>query len=93
MHSIVDLMIADLAQRLHRHRIDLVVSEEVKGWIAENGYDPTLGARPLQRFIVDQLETPLARELIKQDIISDTWAFVKLNNGQLRFSYLEKENE
>lgn len=93
MHSIVDLMIADLAQRLHRHRIDLVVSEEVKGWIAENGYDPTLGARPLQRFIVDQLETPLARELIKQDIISDTWAFVKLNKGQLRFSYLEKENE
>lgn len=93
MHSIVDLMIADLAQRLHRHRIDLVVSEEVKGWIAENGYDPTLGARPLQRFIVDQLETPLARELIKQDIISDTWAFVKLNNGQLRFNYLEKENE
>ena len=93
MYSIVDLMIADLAQRLHRHRIDLVVSEEVKGWIAENGYDPTLGARPLQRFIVDQLETPLARELIKQDIISDTWAFVKLNNGQLRFSYLEKENE
>ena len=93
MHSIVDLMIADLAQRLHRHRIDLVVSEEVKGWIAENGYDPTLGARPLQRFIVDQFETPLARELIKQDIISDTWAFVKLNNGQLRFSYLEKENE
>lgn len=93
MHSIVDLMIADLAQRLHRYRIDLVVSEEVKGWIAENGYDPTLGARPLQRFIVDQLETPLARELIKQDIISDTWAFVKLNNGQLRFSYLEKENE
>lgn len=93
MHSIVDLMIADLAQRLHRHRIDLVVSEEVKGWIAENGYDPTLGARPLQRFIVDQLETPLARELIKQDIISDTWAFVKLNNGQLRLSYLEKENE
>ncbi|MFL2135326.1 ATP-dependent Clp protease ATP-binding subunit [Ruoffia sp. FAM 24228] len=93
MYSIVDLMIADLAQRLHRYRIDLVVSEEVKGWIAENGYDPTLGARPLQRFIVDQLETPLARELIKQDIISDTWAFVKLNNGQLRFSYLEKENE
>ncbi|MFL2130719.1 MAG: ATP-dependent Clp protease ATP-binding subunit [Ruoffia tabacinasalis] len=93
MYSIVDLMIADLAQRLHRYRIDLVVSEEVKGWIAENGYDPTLGARPLQRFIVDQLETPLARELIKQDIISDTWAFVKLNNGQLRLSYLEKENE
>ncbi len=93
MYGIVDLMIADLAQRLHRQRIDLVVSQEVKRWIAENGYDPTLGARPLQRFIVDQLETPLAKELIKQDIVSDTWAFVNLNNRQLTFSYLEKENE
>lgn len=90
MYGIVELMIQELADRLARHRIDLIVSDEAKRWLVEQGYNPTLGARPLQRFITDQLETPLARELIRQDIQADTWAFINLNHNRLTFSYAEK---
>lgn len=90
MHDIVKLMAEELAERLARHRIELILSEEAKRWIVENGYDPTLGARPLQRFIMDQLETPLAMELIKQDIVSDSLALVKVEKNRLTFDYTKK---
>ena len=92
MYNIVELMLQDLGQRLKRHRIDLVVSAEAKRWLADKGYDPTLGARPLQRFIIEQLETPLAQELIRQDIQSDTWAHVQLTHDRLTFSYTPKQS-
>jgi len=62
--SIVELFLDELKQRLAEQQISLNVSDDAVQWIAEQAYDPVFGARPLKRFIQEQLETPLARLLI-----------------------------
>lgn len=66
--KIVDLQVADLQKRLSARRISLELTEEGRSFIAEHGYDPIYGARPLKRFLQRELETPLARSLIQGDI-------------------------
>ena len=62
--AIVDLMIASLNHRLEEHRIAVKLDKSAHAWIAENGYDPVYGARPLRRFIQKEIETPLAKAII-----------------------------
>ena len=56
-------MTAQLAHRLEQQEIVLEITDEAKTWIAENGYEPAYGARPLKRFITREVETPLAKKL------------------------------
>lgn len=65
IRRIVDLQITRLAKRLEEHDLSLMVSEEARDQIAEEGYDPVYGARPLKRVIQQQLENPLASELLR----------------------------
>ena len=57
-------MTAQLAHRLEQQEIVLEITDEAKTWIAENGYEPAYGARPLKRFITREVETPLAKEIV-----------------------------
>jgi ATP-dependent Clp protease ATP-binding subunit ClpB len=61
---IVDLLLADLNQRLLERRVTVTLDQQAKEWAAEKGYDPVYGARPLKRFLQRQIETKLARALI-----------------------------
>ncbi|MGN0834211.1 MAG: ATP-dependent chaperone ClpB [Candidatus Spyradosoma sp.] len=63
--AIVDLLVASLNRRLEDHRITVTLDKSAHAWIAENGYDPVYGARPLRRFIQKEIETPLAKEIIE----------------------------
>ncbi|MEN3185405.1 MAG: AAA family ATPase [Atribacterota bacterium] len=63
--KIVDLFVARLRNRLNEQRMDIVLSEEVREYLAERGYDPDFGARPLKRLIQREIESPLSGELIK----------------------------
>ena len=63
--AIVDLLVASLNRRLEEHRITVTLDKSAHEWIAENGYDPVYGARPLRRFIQKEIETPLAKEIIE----------------------------
>ncbi|MCX7668041.1 MAG: AAA family ATPase, partial [Atribacterota bacterium] len=63
--KIVDLFIARLRGRLEEQHMDIILSEEVKEYLAEKGYDPDFGARPLKRLIQREIESPLSGELIK----------------------------
>jgi ATP-dependent Clp protease ATP-binding subunit ClpB len=63
--KIVDIQLADLARRLEQRRIALVVSDEAKALLAEHGYDPTFGARPLRRVIQRELGDVLAIALLE----------------------------
>lgn len=74
--KIVDLQMQDLARRLEEQGMRLKLSDAARTLIAEAGYDPVYGARPLKRFIQHQVETPIARLLIagtggKREIIVD----------------------
>jgi len=62
--KIVDLQLADLRRRLAEQRIALEVTDEARRWLADAGYDPVYGARPLKRVIQQRVETPAARLIV-----------------------------
>jgi len=68
--EIVDLLTALLEKRLKGQGYTLTVSDVAKRWLAKEGYDPVYGARPLKRFIQQEVETPLARFLIAGEAIA-----------------------
>jgi len=65
---IVDLLVAGLNQRLADRRIQVSLTGAAREWIAERGYDPVYGARPLRRFLQKQVETKIARALIAGEL-------------------------
>ncbi|MEW9501612.1 ATP-dependent chaperone ClpB [Jeotgalibacillus marinus] len=83
MAGIVRKMVEELRVRLAEQHIDLIVSDDVAAFIAESAYDPAFGARPLKRFIQKELETLLAKELIKGTIKPHQKVFVKLNDNKM----------
>ena len=66
--SIVDIQINELARRLAARRLTLHVSDAARLWLAERGYDPAYGARPLRRLIQQAVGDALARKLLAGDI-------------------------
>ena len=64
LRSIVDIQLEQLAQRLASRRLNLTVSDSAKAWLAERGYDPAYGARPLRRLIQQAIGDRLAKELL-----------------------------
>ncbi|ALS00938.1 ATP-dependent chaperone ClpB [Enterococcus silesiacus] len=83
--GIIEKMTAQLAKRLEHQEIELVISDEAKTWIAESGYDPAYGARPLKRFITKEVETPLAKEIVSGKVLPKTKVTISLLDGQLVF--------
>lgn len=81
--KIVDLMLEDLKNRLSDKNLSLEVSDSAKNYIIEKGYDSNYGARPLKRVIQSEVETLLAKEIIKNDIAPGTTINVSINNGTL----------
>ena len=61
---IVDIQLTRLARRLEERKITLSLTEKAKALLAERGYDPMFGARPLKRTIQSDLENPLAKQVI-----------------------------
>ncbi|GGC80082.1 ATP-dependent chaperone ClpB [Enterococcus wangshanyuanii] len=83
--GIIEKMTEQLSKRLEHQEIELVISDEAKTWIAESGYDPAYGARPLKRFITKELETPLAKEIVSGRVLPKTKVTISLLNNQLVF--------
>ncbi len=68
MDGIVDIQLARLLKRLAGRKISLQLEEGAKTWLANEGYDPVFGARPLKRVIQRALQNPLAEALLAGDI-------------------------
>lgn len=85
IQQIVVKMVAELSERLANQDITLTMSDAAKSWIAQEGYDPAFGARPLRRYITNYVETPLAKKLIGGDILPDTTVEIDLKDNQLVF--------
>ncbi|MDP4978296.1 MAG: ATP-dependent chaperone ClpB [Desulfobacterales bacterium] len=66
--EIVDIQVERLARRLAEKNIDLVVSQSAKAFVAEKGYDPVYGARPLKRVIQKLIENELSLEILNGNI-------------------------
>ncbi|UUX35539.1 ATP-dependent chaperone ClpB [Fundicoccus culcitae] len=85
MNKIVYKMLAGLQERLAEQDIELDLEPEAASWLAENGYDPVYGSRPLMRFITKELETPLAKAIIKGDVQPHSIVKVSLEDDHLHF--------
>ena len=64
MQGIVDLRLHEVAERLAEHGLRLEVTAEARAWLAEHGYDPSFGARPLKRLLQKHVEGPMAMALL-----------------------------
>jgi len=69
MTGIVDIQLRRLQKRLTSRKITLELDEDAKTWLADEGYDPVYGARPLKRVIQKALQDPLAEALLAGDIL------------------------
>ena len=85
LSEIVELQLARLRERLADRRIELDVSDAAKDVLAEEGWDPAYGARPLKRAIQRLLENPLALRLLEGDVAEGDTVRVDADDGELVF--------
>lgn len=85
VQKIVEKFIHQLSDRLESQEITLGIDEDAQKWIAKEGYNPAYGARPLQRFITNNVETPLAKGIIAGKILPHSKVTVTLVDNQLKF--------
>ena len=81
--KIVDLLLVDLNKRLADRRITVELDKKAKEWVAEKGYDPVYGARPLKRFLQKHLENRLARALISGTVKENSTPTFRVKNDEL----------
>ncbi len=85
IRRILDLMMADLGKRLADRRIEVRLSEGASKYIASKAYDPVYGARPLKRYLQREIETRLARSLLKGEIQEGMKVIVEFRDGEFSF--------
>ena len=83
IEQIVELMFGELRGRLAEHGLVLEVTEAARRAIAERGYDPVYGARPLRRYIAHEVETRIGRALLGGDVASGGTVRVDVDGGEL----------
>jgi ATP-dependent Clp protease ATP-binding subunit ClpB len=89
IRKIVDIQLQELRARLDRRGLRLEVQDAAKDFIAEIGFDPLYGARPLKRAIQRHLEDPLARRVLAGDFLPGTTILVSARNGELSIESAE----
>lgn len=86
IRKIVDLQVAHLAEQLEEQDFQLEVSEEARQLIANEGYDPKYGARPLKRVIQNRLQNSLANAILSGEFPEGSTIFVDSQNGDFAFT-------
>jgi ATP-dependent Clp protease ATP-binding subunit ClpB len=81
--KIVEIQLERLRARLTERRISLSVTPEALRYLGERGYDPVYGARPLKRLIQQEVETPMARQLVKGELRDGDTATVELKDRHI----------
>lgn len=91
LRRIVKLQVQRLEQRLGDRRMTLKIANAALDFIAEVGYDPVYGARPLKRLIQRQLETQIAKGILRGDYADGDTIFVDIENERLAFKRLSND--
>ncbi|MEA5476511.1 ATP-dependent chaperone ClpB [Pseudanabaena galeata UHCC 0370] len=91
LRRIVKLQVQRLEQRLGDRRMTLKIADAALDFIAEVGYDPVYGARPLKRIIQRQLETQIAKGILRGDYSDGDTIFVDIENERLAFKRLSND--
>ena len=83
MQQIVELMLSEVASNLIEKGIDMDITEEAKAWLAERGYDPQFGARPLRRVIQDSVEDRLSDALLGGELNPGNTAIIDIEDDEI----------
>lgn len=86
IHSITSIQLEKLRERLIDRDLQLEVSEAAINHIAKMGYDPVYGARPLKRTIQQELENPIAKEIIEEKFLPGDKIFVDYIDGKIKLT-------
>lgn len=84
--QIIDIMLADIEQRLEEHGIKLRVTDKAKEKIMEEGFDPDYGARPLRRALQKQIEDPLSEKILQGEFKAGDTVVVEIQKEQINFT-------
>ena len=88
--SIVDKFLTKLQAQLDARNVELIYSKKVLNWIAENGYNKEMGARPMERFITNQIKKPLVDKVLFGDLSKGGQIKVDLVSNKIKFSAKKK---
>ena len=80
---VVDKFVIELEAQLHEKHVSLTVTPEARQWLAEHGFDPLMGARPMARVIQEKIKRPLADELLFGKLVGGGRVVVGVEEGQL----------
>ncbi len=87
--QIVDLQMAQIAKSLQEQGLSIHLTDEARAWLAEKGYDPDFGARPLRRTLQREVENPLSKRLIAGDYAAGDTILISVADGNLTFTKME----
>jgi ATP-dependent Clp protease ATP-binding subunit ClpA len=90
MEKIVDKMIEELQAQLTDRRITITLTSSARAWLAQKGYDPDYGARPLRRLIMQEIGDALTDEILFGKLLKGGEAKVGIKDKKLVFTYHEK---
>ena len=88
--QIAEIQLRNIEKRLEEKNIKLRFSDAAIAWIAENGYDPVFGARPLKRLLKTQIENKLAVKILDGEISDDDTAEITVKNNGLEIVKIDK---
>lgn len=87
--QIVKKFVSELNSQLKDKNIEIVLSSAATKWLAEQGYDKKMGARPLARLIDNKIKSPLSRRVLFGDLVDGGRVNVDIENGELTFTVSE----
>ena len=85
IHQVVDKFVVELQAQLDVKGVSLEITSAARNWLAEKGYDRTMGARPMARLIQEKLKKPLANELLFGNLVNGGSVRVDLQEDELKF--------
>lgn len=86
MGAIVDIQMQRLQKLLGDRKIELELEDDAREWLANKGYDPAYGARPLKRVIQKEVQDPLAERILIGDILDGSFVHITAGSDRLNFA-------
>jgi len=91
--TVVDKFLVELQTQIDDKGVTIDVTEEARTWLAEQGYDETMGARPLARLIDELIKKPLAEEILFGALENGGTASIEIRENELVLNFIEKQGE
>ena len=83
--SVVDKFLFELEEQLQEKKVSLVIEPDARAWLAEHGYDPKMGARPMDRVIREKIKKPLAEKLLFGELAGGGRVRISVSKNELVF--------